>query len=139
MSEVRSLIHARSAGQMRRGMTLIETLVAVVILGTALVGLGNFMARFSHATRVAGLQQRALDLASDRIDSVKHSSTYVSIDTMAATQMVSADSALYQVQTMVQHIGGAPTDSLDYKVITVAVTIPSLTTPLRKTTMIAAF
>jgi prepilin-type N-terminal cleavage/methylation domain-containing protein len=126
-------------GGKRHGMTLIETLIAVVILGTALVGLGNFMAKFSHATRVAGLQQRALDLASDRIDSVKHSATYISIDSMAAIQMVSADSAIYQVQTIVQHIGGAPTDTLDYKVITVAVTIPSVTLPLRKTTIIAAF
>jgi prepilin-type N-terminal cleavage/methylation domain-containing protein len=123
----------------RRGMTLIETLMAVVILATALVGLGNFMAKFSHATRISSLQQRAIDLASDRIDSVKHSATYVSIDSMAVTQMVSADSSIYAVQTMVEHIGGGPADTLDYKIITVAVTIPSVATPLRKTTMIGAF
>jgi hypothetical protein len=97
------------------------------------------MARFSHATRISALQQRGLDLASDRIDSVKHNSSYAGIDSMATIQTVAADSSIYQVQTMVEHIGGGPSDTLDYKIITVAVTIPSVTTPLRKTTMIGAF
>jgi prepilin-type N-terminal cleavage/methylation domain-containing protein len=128
-----------ATGAPRSGMTLIETLVAVAILATALVGLGNFMANFAHATRVSSLQQRAIDLASDRIDSVKHSPTYVSIDSMAGTQNVSADSAIYAVQTMVQLVGGGPADTLNYKIITVSVTIPTVTTPVRKTTSIAAF
>jgi prepilin-type N-terminal cleavage/methylation domain-containing protein len=128
-----------ATGAPRSGMTLIETLVAVAILATALVGLGNFMAKFAHATRVSSLQQRAIDLASDRIDSVKHSSTYVSIDSMAGTQNVSADSAIYAVQTMVQLVGGGPADTLNYKIVTVSVTIPTVTTPVRKTTSIAAF
>ena len=128
-----------ATGAPRSGMTLIETLVAVAILATALVGLGNFMANFAHATRVSSLQQRAIDLASDRIDSVKHSPTYASIDSMAGTQNVSADSAIYAVQTMVQLVGGGPSDTLNYKIITVAVTIPTVTTPVRKTTSIAAF
>jgi Tfp pilus assembly protein PilV len=120
-------------------MTLIETLIAVVILGTALVALGQFMSHFAHATRAAGLQQRAIDLASDRIDSVKHSPTYASIDSMAGSQTVSADSTSYVVQTMVQLVGGSPTDTVDYKIVTVAVSLPALPKPLRKTTVITAF
>jgi prepilin-type N-terminal cleavage/methylation domain-containing protein len=123
----------------RRGMTLIETLIAVVILGTALVALGQFMSNFAHATRAAGLQQRAIDLASDRIDSVRHSPTYASIDSMAGSKVVTADSTTYLVQTLVQLIGGSPTDTVDYKIITVAVSLPALPKPLRKTTVITAF
>jgi len=120
-------------------MTLIETLVAVVVLGTALIGMGLFMGHFAHSTKVASLQQRALDLAADRIDSVHHVSNYASLDTMATTEMITADSAVYQRATIVQHVGGGPTDSVDYRTVTVAVTMPIGTAPVRKSTIIAAF
>lgn len=129
---------ARSAAA-RSGMTLIETMVAIVILVTALIGLGDFMGHFAHTTKVSALQQRALDLATDRIDSVKHSNNYASIDSMAGTQNISADSAIYLLQTIVDHVGGGPTDTVDYRVITVAVTMPTVVTPVRKTTIISAF
>jgi prepilin-type N-terminal cleavage/methylation domain-containing protein len=124
---------------MRRGMTLIETMIAVVILGTALIGLGDFMAHFAHATKVAALQQRGLDLATDRVDSAEHAPTYVSLDTMAATENITIDSTVYTRQTIVQHIGGGPTDTLDYRTVTVQVTLPTVTNPVRKTVIIAAF
>jgi len=123
----------------RRGMTLIETLIAVSILATALVGLGDFMGHFAHETKVSALQQRALDLASDRIDSVKHSPDYTTIDTMATTESIVADSSTYRRQTVVQHIGGAASDTLDYRIVTVSVTMPTVATPVRKTTIISAF
>jgi prepilin-type N-terminal cleavage/methylation domain-containing protein len=123
----------------RPGMTLIETLIAVVILGTALIGLGDFMAHFAHATKVAALQQRGLDLATDRIDSVQHAPTYLSIDTMAATENVAIDSTVFKRQTIVQHIGGGPTDTLDYRAVTVSVTLPTVAKPVRKTVLIASF
>jgi Tfp pilus assembly protein PilV len=122
-----------------RGMTVIETLVAVTILATALIGLGDFMGHFAHVTKVSSLQQRALDLASDRIDSVKHCDSYAALDTMAATELVAADSSVYTRQTIVEHVGGGPSDTVDYRVVTVAVTMPTVTTPVRKTTIVAAF
>jgi prepilin-type N-terminal cleavage/methylation domain-containing protein len=128
-----------AGGARRRGMTLIETLIAVAILATALVGLGDFMGRFAHATKVSALQQRALDLASDRIDSVKHSPDYATMDTMAVMQSITADSATYRRQTMILHVGGGATDTLDYRVVTVAVTMPNVATPVRKTTIISVF
>jgi prepilin-type N-terminal cleavage/methylation domain-containing protein len=134
----RLLMRPRSAPA-RRGMTLIETMVAITILVTALIGLGDFMGHFAHTTKVSALQQRALDLASDRIDSVKHSSNYASIDSMAGTQAVSADSTMYSLQTIVDHVGGGATDTVDYRVVTVAVTMPTVQTPIRKTTIISAF
>ncbi len=137
----RRVLSRREAGVApgRSGMTLIETLVAVAILATALIGLGDFMGHFAHATRVAALQQRALDLAADRIDSVKHSATYDGIDTMATTEHVTADSSSYTRQTLVEHIGGGTADTLDYRIVTVAVSIPNIVAPIRKTTIISAF
>ena len=123
----------------RPGMTLIETMMAIAILATALIGLGDFMGHFAHTTKVSALQQRALDLATDRIDSVKHSNNYASIDSMAGIQLIAADSATYSLQTIVDHVGGGPTDTVDYRVVTVAVTMPTVVTPVRKTTIISSF
>lgn len=120
-------------------MTLMEVMIAVTILTTALIGMGNFMGRFSHQTKVAALQQRAIDLATDRIDSVKRAPTYGSIDSMAVTEIIHTDSANYSRQTLVLHVGGGATDTLDYRTITVQVTAPSVATPIRKTTIIGAF
>lgn len=120
-------------------MTLIETLIAVTILATAMIGMAEFMAKFAHATKTSAVQAGALDLATQRIDSVMHSPTYASIDSMAAVETVNADSTTYQRQTVVQHVGGGPTDTQDYRTITVIVTPPGGITPSRKTTVIAAF
>jgi prepilin-type N-terminal cleavage/methylation domain-containing protein len=130
---------SRSPMNRRSGMTLIETLVAVVILATALIGMAHFMASFSHVTKTSALRARALDLAADRIDSVEHSPDYSAIDTTATIESITADSATYERQTMVQHIGGGPADTLDYRIVTVAVTIPNAPQPVRKTVAIAAF
>jgi Tfp pilus assembly protein PilV len=120
-------------------MSLIETLIAIVILASVLIGLGEFMAQFAHTTKVSALQQRGLDLATDRIDSVQHSQTYVSIDSMATVENVVLDSTVYQRTTLVQHIGGGPTDTMDYRTVTVSVALPTVPVPVRKTTVIAAF
>ena len=62
-----------SRGGVPNGMTLIETLVAVTILATAMIGMAEFMANFAHATKMSAVQAGALDLATQRIDSVMHS------------------------------------------------------------------
>ena len=38
-------------------MTLIETLIAVSILATAMIGMAEFMAKFAHVTRMSAVQQ----------------------------------------------------------------------------------
>lgn len=129
----------RSRGGVPTGMTLIETLVAVTILATAMIGMAEFMANFAHATKTSAVQAGALDLATQRIDSIMHSSTYASIDSMAATETVLADSTTYQRQTIVQHVGGGPIATQDYRIVTVVVTPPGGVTTTRKTTVIAAF
>jgi Tfp pilus assembly protein PilV len=120
-------------------MTLIETLIAVSILATAMIGMAQFMAKFAHATKTSAVQAGSLDLATQRIDSVMHSPTYAAIDSMAAVETVIADSTTYQRQTIVQHVGGGPSDTQDYRIVTVAVTPPGGISPTRKTTVIAAF
>ena len=127
-------------GMTRRGMTLIETLVAIVILASVLIGLGEFMAQFAHTTKVSALQQRGLDLATDRIDSVEHSQTMRRSTPWPRSRpsRCRLDGVPAQT-TYVQHIGGGPTDTMDYRTVTVSVAMPTVTAPVRKTTIIAAF
>jgi hypothetical protein len=123
----------------RNGMTVVEMLVVVVMLATAMLAMAQFMAGFAHATKTSAVRARSLDLVTDRIDSVEHAPTYVSIDSMAATEMVNADSSIYTRVTTVQHVGGAPTDTLDYRVVTVNVTPGGGVASARKTIVIGAF
>ena len=122
-----------------KGMTLLETMIAVTILATAMIGMAQFMANFAHATKTSAVEAGALDLATQRIDAVMHAPTYASIDSMAATEAVTADSTGYQRQTLVTHVGGGASDTQDFRTVTVVVTPPGGISPTRKTTVIAAF
>jgi len=121
-------------------MTLIEVMISIVILGSALISMGAFIGRFSHTTKQVAFQQRAIDLATDRIDSVKHVATYTpGIDTMAATESIVIDSTTYTRTTSIKHMGGGAADTVDFKIVTVQVSQPALTTAVRKTTYITSF
>lgn len=124
----------------RLGMTLIEVLVSIVILGSALMAMGAFIGRFAHTTKTAAFQQWALDLATDRIDLVKHAPTYAAgIDTMATIESITMDSTTYTRQTFIRRMGGTPGDTVDFKIVTVSVSQPALASPVSKTTYITSF
>jgi type II secretory pathway pseudopilin PulG len=120
-------------------MTLIEVLVSIVILGGALLSMGAFIGRFSHTTKTIAFQQRGIDLATDRIDAVKHAPTYVAIDSMGTLETINADSTSYTRQTTIKRMGGSPGDTVDFKIVTVRVTQPALTNAVSKTTYISVF
>jgi prepilin-type N-terminal cleavage/methylation domain-containing protein len=106
----------------RPGMTLIEVMVALVILSGSLIAMGNFMGKFSYAQRRAGIHADAVDLASDVMDSVQHDSTYAAIPTdFQRTSTISRDGASFTRATSVKHIGGGVTQSVDYYIITTTV------------------
>ena len=123
----------------RNGMTLVEIIVALVLLVTVILVLGAFNVRFAQATGQAHLVVIANQLAANRLDAVRQQPTYVSVDTLANTSTQQADFSTYSLQTQVVHIGGAITDTVDYKMVTVTVTHPSMRQTITKTTAIAAF
>ncbi len=129
----------RSTSHVRRGMTLIEIVIALLILSCSLVWMTKFLALFAHTTKATSTQMRAIDLISNRIDTVRQTPNYAGIDTMAVTQTITMDSTTYKRQTIILHVGGATTDTVDYKIVTVQVSHPSLTQPVRKTTVVAAY
>jgi prepilin-type N-terminal cleavage/methylation domain-containing protein len=136
------ILSTRRSGA-RRGFTLVEVVVALAILTGALLGLSLFIARMAQATSSARLLGTATELASDRLELVKSATTYSTIDSLyTATETSipgSPDYFGFTRKTLIQHVGGLATDSVDYKIITVIVTHVSLTLPVRKTTSLAAF
>lgn len=123
----------------RRGMTLVEVLIALTILSGALLALATFSGRFTRANTDARLRTTAEQLATERLEAVRWSGTYVAVDSFVRTENPVVGYAGYRRQTWVARTGGALGDTLDYKTVTVSVTAPALRAPVRKTTVIAVF
>lgn len=125
----------------RPGFSLVEVIVALGILTAALLALALFVSRMAHSTSDARLLGTASELAANRLETIKTSSDYASIDTFAVTQTFGSGSPYngFTRVTSVQHVGGAVGDSVDYRIITVLVTNPVMSQSVKKTTAIAAF
>jgi Tfp pilus assembly protein PilV len=123
----------------RAGMTLVEVIVAMLLLVSVVLVLGGFMTKFTQATGQAHLIVQANELAATRLDALKQQPSYTSIDTLAHTDSVKSDFSWYSVKTQIVHIGGGVLDSVDYKMVTVTVTHPQMKKIVTKTTAVAAF
>jgi prepilin-type N-terminal cleavage/methylation domain-containing protein len=107
----------------RRGFTLIEIMVAMVVLAAVLLGAGQFTARFIHSTAISQVTTVASDVASERMEMVTTDPSYATL------------AARWAGTTTVQRItGNAP--RRDYTVVTVRVTEPTLPNPVRLTTIV---
>jgi prepilin-type N-terminal cleavage/methylation domain-containing protein len=138
----RSAVDRDVARATRAGMTLIECMVALVILSGSLLALGNFMGKYAHTETMAAASGGALDLATNQIDSIKHYTVYANIPTtFAGSQTITEGSgSKYTRTTSIKHIGGGPTDTLDVMVATVHVTPNDSTgAGVTKTLVIGAF
>jgi len=120
----------------RSGMTLIEVMIALVILTGALLGMGKFITSFSHATSDGALSSVASDLVLDRLETIKGSTAYASLDGYAVTETAITGFPGYKRVTQVTRTLDA---TQDYKAITVTVSNPGLSMPVKKSTIIAAF
>ena len=127
-------------GLRKKGMTLVEVIVAMMLLVGVVLVLGGFSAKFAQASNQAHLIVLANELAATRLDAVRQQPTYVAIDTLIhLNDSVKADFSWYHMKTQVVRIGGAVTDSVDYKLVTVTVTHPAMKKIVTKTTAVAAF
>ncbi|CAN5511054.1 hypothetical protein BH09GEM1_BH09GEM1_16640 [soil metagenome] len=127
------------ASRCRSGMSLVEVIVAMMLLVGVVLVLGGFSAQFARATAQAHLVVIANELAASRLDAVRQQPSYAALDSLARTDTVSADFSRYTVKTQLLRIGGAVTDSVDYKAVTVTVTHPAMKMVVKKTTAVAAF
>jgi prepilin-type N-terminal cleavage/methylation domain-containing protein len=124
----------------RKGMTLIEVMMAMTILATAMLSIASFMGKFARMAAVADVKNTANELASQRLEEIKNAPRYAAIDTLyPGTVALSTPYVGYTRTTQVTHTGGGARDLYDYKTITVTVSNPRLGVPIKRTTMIAAY
>ena len=124
----------------RDGMTVIEVILALTILSGALLGMATFITRFTRAVTTSTVVSTAGQLAAARLEVVKGATQYRLIDSLyARTESPVAGFPGYTRRTLVQRVGGQPSDVYDYRIVTVKVTGPGLPAPVSKTTIIANF
>ena len=124
----------------RKGMSLVEVIVAMLLLSGALLSMGAFMARYSKVTGVMTIRSEANELVADRLEVVKGALKYPTIETnYVATEASIPNHPGFRRQTLVTHTGGLPNSLYDYKTVTVIVTSPALVTPAKKSTIISVF
>lgn len=129
----------RSNGK-RAGFTLIEVIVATVIILSVTLGMGVFMVQFVRAVSSAAVRTTANELVADRLEDVKGATRYSTIATVyAGTESSIPNYPGFTRQTIVTRIGGAPPDLYDYQTVTVIVSGQGLRTPVKKSTVIGAF
>lgn len=124
----------------RRGMTLIEVMIALVLLTSVMLGMGVFMAAYGRAVGTSSARASARELVAERLEYVKGATNYQTIEaTYGGLEPSIPGYPGFTRQTLVMRVGGQPADRFDHKVITVVVTGQGLTQPVKKTSVIAAF
>lgn len=122
--------------KMRRGMSVLEVVVALSILAVSLIGMSEYGRRYSKTNASTSVMNKAIDLASARVERVKAERNYSSMDTLAT---VETSIAGYPGFTRTTYIVQTVSSQVDYKTVTVKVTHGALTTPVKKTTAVARF
>ena len=127
-------------------MTLIEVMISLTIITSALLAFGAFIARFMHAMSQADASSVAMDLAVSRVELIKAYPTYSTLETtFNGTQSSLANCLGCTLTTLITKDSSA---TQNYKTVTVTVTVPALSSaftaapvsvPFEKTTVIAAF
>jgi prepilin-type N-terminal cleavage/methylation domain-containing protein len=129
---------ARSAR--RNGMTLIEIIIALVILSSVMLSMGAFMAAYGRAVGTGSARASARELVAERIEYVKGATNYTTVEaTYGGMETGIPGYPGFTRRTLVMRVGGNPGDRFDHKVITVVVDGPGLTKSVKKTSVIAAF
>lgn len=123
----------------RRGMTIIEVIVAIVLLSGALLAMTAFMGRYAKVSGETSRRSEANELVADRLEEVKGALVYSAIDGYAKTETSITGHPGLTRKTLVTHTGGTAPSLVDYKTVTVIVTGPGLTTSSKKTTIISVF
>lgn len=123
-------------------MTLVEVILAIVILSGTMLGLGNFARKFQSANSGSTSKTLASDLAMQRIEEVRAYRPYASIvSTYNGTNeaFTTGDYKGFTRSTVAARCTSCPTATNDYVTVTVSVTGNDLAAAVTKTVVIAAY
>jgi hypothetical protein len=121
-------------------MTLIEVMIALVLLTSVMLGMGVFMAAYGRAVGTGSARASARELVAERLEYVKGATNYSTIETVYGGMEAGVPGYPgFTRRTLVMRVGGQPGDRFDHKVVTVVVNGPGLEQPVKKTSVIAGF
>lgn len=122
----------------RRGFTMIEVMMALVILGAVVLGMATSTGRFMRQVSESDLENAALQLAEDRIQTVRLDPDYERLE--ANYEGTEADFPTldgFTRETMVMRVGGRG-QRVNHTRIMVTVDGPGLDRPIRRSATVAA-
>lgn len=120
----------------RRGFTLIELMLAIVILTVVLTGVARYTGLFLHAVTTTTTRTAAAQVATEQIELVKSDPSYPTLSARwDGTQTgFPGYPAMTRLTTVSRITGNAP--PRDYTIITVRVTEPTMGAPVNVTTVV---
>lgn len=122
----------------RRGFTLIEIMIALVLLMVVILGMATSTGRFMRVVAESDIQQAAIQLADDRIQTVLMDPNYGGLDTAyAGTESDFEGMDGFSRVTVITQVGG-PGQSLNHKRVVVTVEGPGLSQPIKRSASVAA-
>ena len=123
-------------------MTLVEVILAIVILSGTMLGLGNFARQFQSANSGSTAKTLASDLGAQRIEEVRSYRPYSAIVSTYGSTSEEYTSGVYTGftrTTTAVRCASCPTATDDYVTVTVSVAGNDLAVAVKKTVVIAAF
>jgi len=126
----------------RRGFTLVEVLIALIILTVVSLSLGRFVASFSHAVGTSTIRTLAIDVATEQMELIRGNANPTAYPTLVGNFNGNVVTGfpdyprMTRTTTVVRTTGTNP--RRDYTTITVTVTEPTLGAPVDLTAVVAA-
>lgn len=120
------------------GFTLVEVMIALVILSFVILGMTTATGALVRNVAMDGRTTTAIQLAEDRVEQLELIPDYAAIDSLNGTvETQLAGPPGFTRETQVVHYGGAG-QAYDFVKITVTVSGPGLLAPVHRTVAVGA-
>lgn len=128
----------RRGSRGRAGMSMIEVVVSVIILGGALLSMGMFVTNYTRTTRLTNTRALGGQLVATRIETIKTWNNYY---TLMTTYTATETDVLpgFNRRTYTQQIGGSAGSKQDHILVTVAVYGKAIPDTIKNTIAIPRF
>lgn len=131
------MIMAPAPGTPRRGFTLIEVMIALVILGGVVLTMALGTTKFSASIRDSDVKNRAQSVADMQIGRARAWPTYSTLSQLSTARFNPAEDGLSSVTTVVPDTTGGQSITRVTVTVSAAVTA-SLPVPVKRSIIIAA-
>jgi prepilin-type N-terminal cleavage/methylation domain-containing protein len=123
----------------RAGFSLLETIVALVLLGMVMLGSHALAAGMLRTAALSNVRMQAMQIAHDRIDLIRLEPRYDSIGIRysGTEPSIPGHAGFARTTQIARTVSTTPNGTLDFYRITVSVTAPGLQAPIARTAVVA--